>query len=146
MLNVKIKLLRKNASLPVYATDGSAAADLRYAGDEPLEIAPGERKAVPTGIAIAPETSGVAAVLCARSGLASKRGLTLSNGVGVIDSDYRGELRVPMVNLSNEPYTIQPGERVAQLCLAPVWQAAFTPADELTDTARGAGGFGSTGK
>lgn len=73
-------------------------------------------------------------------------GLCMANGVGVIDSDYRGELRVPMVNLSNEPYTIQPGERVAQLCIAPVWQAAFEPADELTDTARGAGGFGSTGK
>ena len=72
--------------------------------------------------------------------------MCMANGVGVIDSDYRGELRVPMVNLSNEPYTIQPGERVAQLCIAPVWQAAFTPADELTDTARGAGGFGSTGK
>ena len=70
----------------------------------------------------------------------------MANGVGVIDSDYRGELRVPMVNLSSEPYTIQPGERVAQLCIAPVWQAVFTPADELTDTARGAGGFGSTGK
>ena len=70
----------------------------------------------------------------------------MANGVGVIDSDYRGELRVPMVNLSNEPYTIQPGERVAQLCIAPVWQAAFTSADELTDTRRGAGGFGSTGK
>lgn len=145
MLNVKIKLLRKNASLPVYATDGSAAADLRYAGDEPLEIAPGERKAVPTGIAIAPETSGVAAILCARSGLASKRGLTLSNGIGVIDSDYRGEIMAAMINLGAEPVVIEPGERVAQLMFVPVLAADFIEAGSLDETERGEGGFGSTG-
>lgn len=145
MLNVKIKLLRKNASLPLYATDGSAAADLRYAGDEPLTIAPGERKAVPTGIAIAPETSGIAAILCARSGLASKRGLTLSNGIGVIDSDYRGEIMAAMINLGGEPVVIEPGERVAQLMFVPVLTADFIEAESLDETARGEGGFGSTG-
>ena len=145
MLNVKIKLLRKNASLPVYATGGSAAADLRYAGDEPLTIAPGERKAVPTGIAIAPETSGVAAVHCARSGLASKRGLTLSNGIGVIDSDYRGEIMAAMINLGAEPVVIEPGERVAQLMFVPVLAADFIEAESLDETERGEGGFGSTG-
>ena len=105
-----------------------------------------QRVLVPTGLAIELPGPACVALVYARSGLSIKHGLCMANGVGVIDSDYRGELRVPMVNLSNEPYTIQPGERVAQLCIAPVWQAAFTPADELTDTARGAGGFGSTGK
>ena len=86
------------------------------------------------------------ALVYARSGLSIKHGLCMANGVGVIDSDYRGELRVPMVNLGAEPYTIQPGERVAQLCIAPVCTAAFVPVGALSDTARGEGGFGSTGK
>ena len=127
---VKYKKLDARAVVPQYATPGAAAADLCAVLDTPLTLAPMQRALVPTGLAIE---------------LPGKHGLCMANGVGVIDSDYRGELRVPMVNLSNEPYTIQPGERVAQLCIAPVWQAAFTPADELTDTARGAGGFGSTG-
>ena len=91
-INVKIKTLRPGAQIPAYATDGSAALDLRYAADEPMTIAPGERKLVPTGIAIAPETMNIAAIVCARSGLASKKGLALSNGIGVVDSDYRGEI------------------------------------------------------
>ena len=124
---VKYKKLDARAVVPQYATPGAAAADLCAVLDTPLTLAPMQRALVPTGLSI-------------------KHGLCMANGVGVIDSDYRGELRVPMVNLSSEPYTIQPGERVAQLCIAPVWQAAFEPADELTDTARGAGGFGSTGK
>nr|MBP8730744.1 dUTP diphosphatase [Faecalibacterium sp.] len=86
------------------------------------------------------------ALVYARSGLSIKHGLCMANGVGVIDSDYRGELKVPMVNLGKEPYTIQPGERVAQLCIAPVYTAAFAPVQELGDTTRGEGGFGSTGK
>ena len=135
---VKYKKLDARAVVPQYATPGAAAADLCAVLDTPLTLAPMQRALVPTGLAIA--------LVYARSGLSIKYGLCMANGVGVIDSDYRGELRVPMVNLSNEPYTIQPGERVAQLCIAPVWQAAFAPADELTDTARGAGGFGSTGK
>ena len=86
------------------------------------------------------------ALVYARSGLSIKHGLCMANGVGVVDSDYRGELKVPMVNLGAEAYTIQPGERVAQLCIAPVYTAAFVPAEELGDTQRGVGGFGSTGK
>ena len=86
------------------------------------------------------------ALVYARSGLSIKHGLCMANGVGVVDSDYRGELKVPMVNLGREAYTIQPGERVAQLCIAPVYTAAFVPAEELGDTQRGEGGFGSTGK
>ena len=131
---------------PHFATPGSAAMDLCACLDGDVTLKAGARQVLPTGIAIALPSADYVALICARSGLASKHGITMANGVGVIDSDYRGELRVPMVNLSNEHYTIQPGERVAQLCIAPVWQAAFAPADELTDTARGAGGFGSTGK
>ena len=143
---VKYSVLSPLAKVPAYATAGAAAADLCAALEEPLTIAPMQRVLVPTGLAIELPDAGCVALVYARSGLSIKHGLCMANGVGVIDSDYRGELRVPMVNLSNEPYTIQPGERVAQLCIAPVWQAAFTSADELTDTQRGAGGFGSTGK
>ena len=143
---VKYKKLDARAVVPQYATPGAAAADLCAVLDTPLTLAPMQRALVPTGLAIELPGPACVALVYARSGLSIKHGLCMANGVGVIDSDYRGELRVPMVNLSNEPYTIQPGERVAQLCIAPVWQAAFTPADELTDTARGAGGFGSTGK
>ena len=142
---IRVKKLREGALLPTYGTAQAAGADLYACLEAPLTIAPGETAWVTTGLALeVPE--GCAGLVYARSGLSIKYGLCMANGVGVIDSDYRGELRVPMVNLSNEPYTIQPGERVAQLCIAPVWQAAFAPADELTDTARGAGGFGSTGK
>ena len=145
MINVKIKKLRENAQIPAYATEGSAAVDLRYAGDETLEIAPGERKLVPTGIAIAPETTGVVALLFARSGLASKKGLTLSNCVGVIDSDYRGEISAAMINLGSEEVILEPGERIAQLMFVPALTANFIEAAELDETSRGAGGFGSTG-
>ena len=143
---VKYKKLDARAVVPQYATPGAAAADLCAVLDTPLTLAPMQRALVPTGLAIELPGPACVALVYARSGLSIKHGLCMANGVGVIDSDYRGELRVPMVNLSGEPYTIQPGERVAQLCIAPVWQAAFTSADELTDTARGAGGFGSTGK
>ena len=146
MINVKIKALREGVQLPAYATEGSAAVDLRYSGDKPLEIAPGERTLVPTGIAIAPETKDVAAILCARSGLASKRGLTLSNGIGVIDSDYRGEIMVGLQNSGDTDYTVQPADRIAQLMITPVVQATVSMVEELDDTARGTGGFGSTGK
>ena len=145
-ITVKYKVLDPRARTPAYATSGSAAADLCAVLDEPLTVQPMQRVLVPTGLAIELPGAHSVALVYARSGLSIKHGLCMANGVGVIDSDYRGELRVPMVNLSSEPYTIQPGERVAQLCIAPVWQAAFAPADELTDTARGAGGFGSTGK
>lgn len=145
MINVKIKALRENVQLPAYATEGSAAVDLRYAGDEIIKLAPCERKLIPTGIAIAPETTGVVALLCARSGLASKKGLTLSNCVGVIDSDYRGEISAAMINLGNEEVALEPGERIAQLMFVPVLTANFIEVGELDETTRGAGGFGSTG-
>ena len=143
---VKYKKMDSRAVVPQYATPGAAAADLCALLDEPLTVAPMQRVLVPTGLAIELPDAGCVALVYARSGLSIKHGLCMANGVGVIDSDYRGELRVPMVNLSDTAYTIQPGERVAQLCIAPVWQASFLPAEDLSDTARGAGGFGSTGK
>lgn len=143
---VKYKLLDPRAKAPCYATPGAAAADLCAVMDAPLTLAPGERNFVPTGLAIELPGPECVALIYARSGLAIKYGLTLPNCVGVIDSDYRGELKVALINQSNEPYTIMPGERVAQLCIAPVWQVDFTQAEQLSDTQRGAGGFGSTGK
>ncbi len=143
---VKYKLLDPRAKAPAYATAGAAAADLCALLDEPLTLAPGQRTMIPTGLAIELPDAQCVALLYARSGLAIKHGLTLPNCVGVIDSDYRGEVRVGLINLGTEPYTIQPGERIAQLCIAPVWQAAFVQANDLSDTDRGAGGFGSTGK
>ena len=146
MMNpVHVKILRDGAKLPTYGTAGAAGADLYACVDAPVTIRPGETVFIPTGIALeVPE--GCAGLVYARSGLACKRGLAPANKVGVVDSDYRGELKVPMVNLGRETYTIQPGERVAQLCIAPVYTAAFVPAEELGDTQRGEGGFGSTGK
>ncbi|HIX18508.1 MAG TPA: dUTP diphosphatase [Candidatus Gemmiger faecavium] len=143
---VKYKLLDPRAKAPAYATAGAAAADLCALLDEPLTLAPGQRAMIPTGLAIELPDAQCVALLYARSGLAIKHGLTLPNCVGVIDSDYRGEVRVGLINLGSEPYTVQPGERIAQLCIAPVWQAAFVQANDLSDTDRGAGGFGSTGK
>lgn len=145
-INVKIKLLREGVTLPEYATDGSAAVDLRCAAKSDITISPGERKLIPTGIAIAPETSGVVAILAARSGLSIKHGITATNGIGVIDSDYRGEICVSLINVSDTPYTITVGERVAQLMFMPVFAANLIVADELDSTERGTGGFGSTGK
>ena len=145
-ITVKYKVLDARAKVPAYATPGSAAADLCAVLDEPLTLAPMERALVPTGLAIELPGAHSVALVYARSGLSIKHGLCMANGVGVVDSDYRGELKVPMVNLGREAYTIQPGERVAQLCIAPVYTAAFVPAEELGDTQRGEGGFGSTGK
>ena len=129
METVRCKKLDPRAKLPAYATPGAAAADLCALLDEPLTITPGQRTLVPTGLAIELPGAGFVALVYARSGLSIKHGLCMANGVGVIDA----------------PYTVQPGERIAQLCIAPVTQAAFLPADALSDTDRGAGGFGSTG-
>ena len=145
-ITVKYKVLDTRAKVPSYATPGSAAADLCAVLDAPLTLAPMERALVPTGLAIELPGPHSVALVYARSGLSIKHGLCMANGVGVVDSDYRGELKVPMINLGTEAYTIQPGERVAQLCIAPVYTAAFAQAAELGDTQRGAGGFGSTGK
>lgn len=145
-MQVKYKLLDPRAKAPAYATPGAAAADLCAVLDAPLTLEPGQRAMVPTGLAIELPGPDCVALVYARSGLAIKQGVTLSNCVGVIDSDYRGEIKVGLVNLGAAPVTLAPGERVAQLCIAPVWQVAFTPAEELSDTDRGAGGFGSTGR
>ncbi len=145
-MQLKIQKLDPRAQMPVRSTPGSAGADLHAVLDAPLTVMPGGRVSVPTGIAIGlpgPDTVGL---VYARSGLAVKHGLTLSNGVGVIDSDYTGEIRVGLVNLSAEPYTIQPGERIAQLVVAPVCLPDFVQVDRLEETQRGAGGFGSTGR
>ena len=143
---VRFRLTRPGANAPFYATPGAAAADLCAVLDAPLTLPPMGRARVPTGLAIQLPGLEYVALVCARSGLAVKHGLALSNGVGVIDSDYRGEIQVGLVNLGSETYTLQPGERLAQLMILPVAQAAFVQADTLDETDRGAGGFGSTGR
>lgn len=145
-MQVTFKLTRPEAKVPAYATGGSAAADLCAALEQAVTLEPGQRAMVPTGIAIQLPDAGYVALVCARSGLAVKHGLTLSNGVGVIDSDYRGEIQVGLVNLGQNTYTIEPGERIAQLMIMPVVQAAFVQAESLDETERGTGGFGSTGR
>lgn len=144
-MKMNVKRTNPYAILPRYATAGAAGMDLPACLDEPLTLAPGQRALVPTGIAIALPPQHVGLIF-ARSGLAVKQGLTLSNGVGVIDCDYRGEVRVGLIHLGTEPYTIQPGERIAQLAVLPVAQVQPVEVEELTDTDRGVGGFGSTGK
>lgn len=141
---VFIKKMRENAVIPQYATEGAAAIDLVACLDAPLTLAPRERKLIPTGIAISIPKNTVA-VLSARSGLSAKKGITAVNGIGVIDSDYRGEIFFSAINLSEESYTVTPGERVAQLMLLPVYTIALVETDSLDETARGQGGFGSTG-
>ena len=145
-LNVKIKLTR-GMSAPEYATDGSAAVDLRAALDEGevVTIAPGERALIPTGLAISPESSDVVGIIAGRSGLGVKKGVTLSNCIGVIDSDYRGEICVGLINHGNEPFDIHRGDRIAQMMFMPVLHASFLETDTLDQTDRGAGGFGHTG-
>lgn len=143
---IKVKKLKDNAKLPTKGTAGSAGMDLYACIEEPVTIKHGELKIIPTGIAIALPNPNYGAFLYARSGLGVKHGICLANGVGVIDSDYRGEICVGLCNVSNENYTIQPFERVAQMVIAPVCPVNLTLCDTLDDTDRGNGGFGSTGK
>ena len=145
IIKVKIKNLTGGASVPAYQTPGSAACDLCAAIESPVTLEPGKSALIPTGIAIAPEESCVC-LLFARSGLAVKHGITLSNSVGVIDQDYRGEIKAALINLGSEACTIQPGERIAQMMFVRFAQAQFIPADTLDETERGEGGFGHTGK
>ena len=146
-VEVKIKFLDNNTEkkLPFYATEGSAGMDLTACIEEDIVLRPLERALVPTGIAIKLPGSGYGAFVYARSGLAIKKGITLANCVGVIDSDYTGEIKVGLINLSNEEYVVKNGERIAQLVIMPVCKAQLVPTDELEKTERGAGGFGSTG-
>ena len=141
---VRIKRLSQNAKLPTYGSASAAGADLYALLDEPLVIPAGATVLVHTGVAVAlPE--GTVGLVCARSGLATKRGLAPANKVGVIDADYRGEVMVALHNHSDAPATVEVGERIAQLVITPFLAASFEEADELSDTVRGAGGFGSTG-
>lgn len=144
-LQLNVKRLKNNISLPSYATDGSAGLDLTAGISEPMEFKPFERKLVPTGIIIElPEH--YEAQIRPRSGLAIKHGMTLVNCVGTVDEDYRGEVCVPMINLSQETYTINPGDRIAQMVVSPVQKVEIIEIQELTETERSSGGFGSTGK
>lgn len=145
-MELKIKRLREEAVLPFYATSGAAGMDLTaVCPGGSITIAPMERALIPTGIAIELPDAGHVALLFARSSLGVKRGLSLPNGVGVIDSDYRGEIHVALVNLSGEPVEIYTGERIAQLVITPVTQVLPVEVKELGQTQRGEGGFGSTG-
>ena len=144
-MNVKYTLTLPGAKAPEYATAGAAAADLFAVLDAPLTVPPMGRALVPTGVALQLPGPEYVALVCARSGLAVKRGLTLSNGVGVIDSDYRGEVKVALQNHSDQPYTVHCGDRIAQMAVMPGFQPELEWTDELPDTQRGAGGFGSTG-
>ena len=131
---------------PHFATLGSAAMDVCACIDAPITLAAGERRLIPAGFAIALPSPEYVALVFARSGLASKKGIAMANGVGVIDSDYRGPLMAAIINQSDEPYTIQPGDRICQLMIVPVVQPTITVVNELDETARGTGGFGSTGR
>ena len=143
---LKVKKVRDNAKLPTRATAGSAGLDLYACIDEPITLNKGDKVVIPTGIAIGLDDPRYAAFIYARSGLAIKQGIGLLNSVGVIDSDYRGEVCVGVIKQTEGEYTIQPFERIAQMVIQPVGLPEIIEAEELDDTDRGAGGFGSTGK
>ncbi len=136
----------KEFPLPHYATPGSAGLDLRACLDSALVLAPGQTHLIPTGIAVYVEDPGLAAVLLPRSGLGHKHGIVLGNLVGLIDSDYQGQVMVSCWNRGQTPFTIEPGERIAQMVVVPVVQVDFEVVDEFAATDRGAGGFGSSGR
>lgn len=144
MQKINVKKLRPDARLPVYGTEFSAGADLCACLDAPVTLQPGETKLISIGIAME-IPAGYAGLVFARSGLASKRHLAPANKVGVIDPDYRGEFFVPLHNHGPVPQTVEPGERIAQMILTPFLTAQFVETETLSDTVRGAGGFGSTG-
>jgi len=145
-LDVKILDARLRDSLPHYATAGSAGLDLRACIDGPLVLHPGQAQLIPTGIAIHLEDAGYAALLLPRSGLGHRHGIVLGNLVGLIDSDYQGQVMVSCWNRGAEPFTVQPLERIAQMVIVPVVQARLNIVEEFAASARGAGGFGSTGQ
>lgn len=149
MRKIELKILDPRIGseypLPAYATDGSAGLDLRACVDAPLEVKPGESHLVPTGIAIHIGDPGLAAVLLPRSGLGHKKGIVLGNLVGLIDSDYQGQIFVSCWNRSDDSFTINAGERIAQMVFVPVVQAEFEVVAEFEASARGSGGFGHTG-
>ena len=142
---VQVKKLRPNAIMPTYGSAQAAGADLYACLNAPVTIAPGQTAFIPTGLSME-LPQGTAGLIYARSGLACKRGLAPANKVGVIDSDYRGEFIVALHNHGQQPQTVESGERVAQLVITPVLTPGFAETDDLDDTDRGSGGFGSTGK
>ena len=148
-MKLKIKplspMIGREIPLPYYATEGAAAVDLHACIDEAVTLPPGGQALLPTGLAAA-IPAGHVGLLAVRSSMGIRHGVTLSNGVGVIDSDYRGQVHVGLHNLSGEPYTVQPGDRVAQLLVVPVAAPEIEVVDALPETVRGAGGFGSTGR
>ncbi len=150
MQNVNYKILDPrigvDIALPEYATEGSAGLDLRAALEETLELFPGDTTLIPTGIAIHIADPGLAAIILPRSGLGHKHGIVLGNLVGLIDSDYQGQLFVSCWNRGNTAYRIEIGERIAQLVIVPVVQANFTQVDSFDNSDRGTGGFGSSGR
>ena len=150
MPNVQLRTLDprlgREIPLPEYATDGSAGLDLRACIDEPVTIGPGETLLVATGIAIHIADPGYAAVILPRSGLGHRHGIVLGNLVGLIDSDYQGEVGISCWNRGSEPYVVEPGDRIAQLVVVPVARARFELVEEFTETERGSGGFGHTGR
>lgn len=145
MSTIRVKKLHHKATLPTYGSPEAAGADLYACLDAPVTIAPGETVWIPTGLALE-VPRGCAGLVYARSSMGVKRGLAPANKVGVIDSDYRGEIRVVLLNHGKEPQTIEHGERVAQFLITPVLTPAYEEVQELSDTSRGTGGFGSTGK
>ena len=145
-MTLTFKKLRDGAIIPERKTDLSAGLDLHACIDAPTTINPGEIVSFPIGIAVCPDRDDVVMLIFMRSGLGSRHGLSLPNSVGVVDSDYRGELSVPLINLGKEPYTVVPGERIAQLVTLPVLFPDTAEADSLPETERGTNGFGSTGR
>lgn len=149
-LPLKVRILDERIGrelpLPSYATNGSAGMDLRACLSSPLVLDPGKAELIPTGLAIYLEDPNLAAVILPRSGLGHKHGIVLGNLVGLIDSDYQGQLLVSCWNRGREPFTVQPGERIAQLVIVPVVQVELQVVDEFTATHRGAGGFGHSGR
>ena len=145
MESIRVKILKQGAKLPTYGTAEAAGADLYACLEEKLTIAPGESAFIPTGIALE-VPKGCAGLIYARSGMACKRGLAPANKVGVVDSDYRGEITVVLYNHGKTVQVVENGERIAQFIITPVLTPAYEVADELSDTLRNTGGFGSTGK
>ncbi len=145
-LDIRILDEKVRPNLPAYATEGSAGLDLRACIDEPLTLRPGDSALVPTGLAIHLGDPGLAAIIIPRSGLGHKHGIVLGNLVGLIDSDYQGQLMVSCWNRGREPFVVNPLERIAQLVVVPVVQVALNVVESFEESARGAGGFGSTGK
>ncbi len=150
MQKIQLKILDPRLGnefpLPHYATAGAAGMDMRACVDAPLEIVPGDTHLIPTGLAIHIEEAGLAAMLLPRSGLGHKHGIVLGNLVGLIDSDYQGQVFVSCWNRGNASFTVEPGERIAQMVIVPVVHADFEIVDEFVSSDRGAGGFGHTGR